>query len=241
MKKSGRTKFAASHPPRQRNPFLNLALSLLILGVATGLLQLGLLEGRADPSAPFLFDSADLQTLLASTFIGFAVLFFISGFRLGWFSLKLTADVMVGPALLVGYVTTRESESWSHRFKGEQFSYRVYLVSRQAFPLWLRGLTRTDVDEVTSELFYVSYRPRRLPAIVPRVFEVPGWAYEMVREGDLVRLHYARWQRTVVNVEVIESVLPPLPAPQSPSFNSAVPQIEADAAEWRVIEANENS
>lgn len=218
----------------QRSPLLNTGLTLIYSLLGFCLMQLGLAEGRNDPAAPLLFDAPDLQTLTASAFIGVAMFLLISALRLALFTSKLIADLAQGPALLVGYVTTRETRRWRRNFGRQQLSYRLYMVSRQAFPIWLRGSAAFE-DERS---FNWSSWARRLPVVVPSIFLVPGWAYEMVREGDLIRLHYARWQRAVLNVEVIESVLPPLPAPRSPSTKATRPP-EIASAQWRVLEPDE--
>jgi hypothetical protein len=232
MKWFRRIKLQNWRSKERRGPLFNLALTSIYVAAGYVLLQIGLAEGRADPSAPFLFDSPDLQTLTASAFIGVALIFFFSGLRLAIFTSKLLADLKQGPATLVGYVTTREMESWRRSFRREQSNYRLYLVSRQAFPLWLQGSGPTE----GSETFHWSYRSRRLPAVVPSIFLVPSWIYDMVREGDLIRLQYARWRRAVLDVEVLESVIPPLPSPHS---RHKQPKIEADNIEWRLIEPEE--
>jgi hypothetical protein len=204
-----------------------MVLAIALLAGGLGLLQLGLVEGRATSAAPILFDSPDLQTLIASTFIGVSAIVLIYDLQLILFTLKMLADLTQGPALLVGYVTTRETQNWRRNFRRQ--NYRLYLVSRQAFPLWLHGPALPEGAEFRHRKTWLS----SLPAVVPSVFQVPNWIYETVREGDLVRLYYARWQRTVLDVEVIESVQPPS-APYSSS-----PAIEAETAEWRVIEPEE--
>lgn len=211
---------------------LNTTLTLAYSLVGFCLMQIGLAEGRNDPTAPFLFDSPDLQTLTASAFIAVSVFLLFSGLRLALFTSKMIADLAQGPALLIGYVTTRETRNWRRSFGRQQLSYRLYMVSRQAFPLWLRG---SAASEEEPHLNWSDWT-RRLPVVVPSIFLVPSWAYEMVREGDLIRLHYARWQRAVLNVEVIESVLPPLPSPHSKK-RAQPPEIET--AQWRVVEPDE--
>ncbi len=214
----------------RRGVWLNSLLTLLEGGLGLGLVQLGLLQGRGGEDAPIFFDSPDMQTLTASAFIGLGALLLLSGFRLGLFSLKWLADLIEGPALLVGFITTREADVWRRRFGRILPRYRLYLVSRQAFPLWLRGHVQPEGQPT---LGWVTNR--RLPVINPTVFQVPIWAYEMVREGDLIQLHYARWRRIVLEVKIVESVLPPLPAPNQPNQPSD-PRPEIETAQWRVIE-----
>jgi hypothetical protein len=216
----------------ERGPLSNLAFTFTYFLVAFLLFRLGLAEGRADPSAPFLFDSPDTQTLIASAFIGLAAYALFSGLRLALFTAKLIADLKQGPTLLVGYVTTRETRRWRRKYGKERLSYRLYLVSRHAFPIWLRG-TAAPENELAMPLGWSAWS-RSLPAVVPNIFLVPDWAYERVREGDLVRLHYARWRRAVLDVEIIESVLPPLSNSSGNKSKKTPSQIEP--ARWRVIE-----
>ncbi|MEI6046783.1 MAG: hypothetical protein WCS37_20730 [Chloroflexota bacterium] len=202
-----------------RGLWFNLALAVFFLVGGLSIFQMGLAVGRADPTAPLFFDSVDLQTLTASAFIGVAVVLLIYGLRYALLTLKLLTDLAQGPALLVGYVTTRQTESWRRDSR-----YRLYLVSRQAFPLWLRGPDLPEDSEIRSRK---NWR-YTLPTVVPRIFHVPSWIYEAVREGDLIELHYARWRRIVLDVAVIESVL----SPPSPTYFPP----EAETAEWRIIE-----
>jgi len=215
-------------PKERRSLPLNVFVLLLFLAVGFGLVQLGLSEGRADPAAPFPVGSADLQTLIASAFIGLAVVMLISSLRLGWFTFKRLADKAQGPAMLLGYVTTREIESGQSSFGREQTSYRLYLVPSQAFPLWLQG------SGLPEDALAMHWMAKDLPTVLPRIFQVPDWIYAIVREGDLIRLYYARWQRIVLKAEIVENIS--LPQPSKPNTSSASFPAEAEIAQWRVVE-----
>ena len=199
---------------------ITFSLSLLLLG-----LLLGLWEEWHSP-------------LLGNVLLLIPIVYVMSRQVVSLFLLyKYVADWIQGPVVLVGYVTLHDLQFTKHdrarKFGRPDFSsrqrYVLNVVPAENFSRWL-GKPHWKIIEESTEADYhfepgsdalapippanefaqpLASLKRMGKSIFPVSLEVPRWAFDMVRLGDLIRLTYAHRTFQIYQVEVMLSVMMP--------------------------------